>query len=98
MEKLTEIRYRNSQLTDYASRLHYTSDWMFENAKKGLLQNISEELSGVKETKRINFMSNHQTAYKQLASDEAMLAKIAQQEDIMNNRGGFYYLPKEQIA
>ena len=98
MEKLTEIRYRKSQLTDYASRLHYTSDWMYENEKNGLLQNISEELSGVKETKRINFMSNHQTAYKQLASDEAMLAKIAQQEDIINNRGGFYYLPKEQIA
>ena len=98
LEKLTEIRYRNNRVSDYASRLHYTSDWMFENEKKGLLKNISQELMGVKETKPINFMSSHQSAYKQLASDDAMLAKIVQQEEIINNRGGFYYLPKELIA
>lgn len=98
MQKLTEIRYRNNKVGDYASRIHYTSDWVFENERKGLLRNISEELSGIKETKRINFMSSHQSAYKQLANDEAMHAKIAQQESIMNSRGGFYYLPKEQIA
>ena len=98
MEKLTEIRYRNNQVSDYASRLHYTSDWMFENERKGLLQNISKELSGIKETKWIDFMSTHQSAYKQLANDKAMQAKIAQQEDIMNSRGGFYYLPKELIV
>lgn len=98
IEKLTEIRYRNSQLTDYASRIHYTSDWMHENERKGLLRNISKDLSEVKETKQINFMSTHQSAYKQLANDDAMLAKIADREDIMNSRGGFYYLPKVQIA
>lgn len=98
IEKLTEIRYRNNQVTDYASRIHYTSDWMYENDRKGLLQNISQQLMGVKETKQINFMSTHRSAYKQLASDDAMLAKIVEREDIMNSRGGFYYLPKEQIA
>ena len=98
MEKLTEIRYRNNQVADYASRLHYTSDWMYENERKELIQNISKDLSGIKETKRIDFMSTHQSAYIQLANDEAMHAKIVQQENIMNSRERFYYLPKEQIA
>jgi len=97
-EKLTEIRYRNSEITDYASRIHYTSDWMFKNQKNNLLENISQELSGVKETKRIDFMSTHQSAYKQLANDDALLAKIVQIEENMHDRGGFYYLPKDRIA
>lgn len=96
--KLTEIRYRNNEITDYASRIHYTSDWVFENERKGLLENISKDLSGVKETKKIDFMSTHQSAYKQLANDDVMLSKIIQIEEAINNRGGFYYLPKVLIA
>ena len=98
MKKLTEIRYRNNEVVDYASRIHYTSDWMYENERKGLLENISKELMGIKETKQIDFMSSHQSAYKQLSNNDIMLAKISQQEDIMNSRGGFYYLSKEMIA
>lgn len=95
---LTEIRYRNGEITDYASRLHYTSDWMFENQQKGILENISEELSGKKESKKINFMSSHRTAYKQLDTDDAILNKVIATEDEINNRGGFFYLPKLLIA
>lgn len=97
-ENLTKIRYRNSEITDYSSRLHYTSDWIFENQKDGLLQNISQQLSGIKETKQINFMSSHRCAYKQLAYDDVMFEKIRQIEVEINNRGGFYYLPKGAIA
>ena len=96
--KLTEIRYRSNEITDYASRIHYTSDWVFENERKGLLENISKDLSGVKETKKIDIMSTHQSAYKQLANDDVMLSKIIKIEEAINNRGGFYYLPKQLIA
>lgn len=96
-EQLKNIRYRNGELSDYASRLHYTSDWIFDNEKGGLLQNISQELSRVKETKEINFMSTHRSAYKQFSHSDAMLHKIEQAEKVINNRNGFYYLPKGAI-
>ena len=95
---LLKIRYRNGELSDYASRIHYTSDWIFDNQRKKLLRNISQELSGVKETKELNFMSNHRNVYKQLLHDNEMLSKIKQMEKTINNRGGFYYLPKDEIA
>ncbi|MGV8964157.1 MAG: N-acetylmuramoyl-L-alanine amidase-like domain-containing protein [Candidatus Saccharimonadaceae bacterium] len=97
-EKLTDIRYRNGEITDYASRLHYTSDWLFENQQNNLLENISEQLSGEKETKIIDFMSSHRSAYKQLVKDDAMLNKIIEKEQGINERGGFFYLPKQLIA
>lgn len=97
-EMLIKIRYRTNEITDYASRIHYTSDWVFENEKNGLLKNISKGLSGIKETKKIDFMSAHRNAYKQLANDDAMLEKIGDIENRINDRGGFYYLPKHLIA
>ena len=97
-KKLTEIRYRNNEVLDYASRIHYTSDWIFENERKGLLENISKDLSGIKETKKIDFMSTHRKSYKQLKSDDGMLKKIVDIENVINDRGGFYYLPKDLIA
>ena len=95
--QLQAIRYRNGELSDYASRLHYTSDWIFDNEKSGLLENISQQLLGVKETRELNFMSSHRKAYKQLVHDDAMLHKIERVERDINNRGGFYYLPKGAI-
>ena len=95
---LTSIRYRNGEIADYASRLHYTSDWMFENQQKGILENISKQLSGSKETKQIDFMTSHRATYKQLATDNVMLNKIIAMERANNERGGFYYLPKQLIA
>ena len=98
-EYLKKIRYRNGEVTDYASRIHYTSDWVFNNEQNGLLENISQQLSSAtKETKEINFMSTHRSAYKQLAQDDAMLCKIEQIEKDINSRGGFHYLPKHDIA
>lgn len=95
--KLSTIRYRNNIITDYASRIHYTSDWIYENEKNGFLKNISQSLGGYQETEPINFMSSHRDAYVQLAKDEVILDKIKQVEKTMSDRGGFYYLPKSLI-
>ena len=98
MDELRKMRYRNGNIDDYASRLHYTTDWFYENEKRGLVKNISQCLGGVKETKKINFMSAHRDAYRQLKTDDAMWWKIKTMEDTINKRGGFYYLPKQEIA
>ncbi|NLZ94219.1 MAG: DUF1460 domain-containing protein [Bacteroidales bacterium] len=97
-KQLQDIRYRNGEVVDYASRLHYTSDWIYENEINNRLKNSSLQLLGRRETKEINFMSTHRSAYKQLAHDDAMLHKIEETEKHMNARGGFYYLPKQDIA
>lgn len=94
---LQQIRYRNGEISDYSSRLHYTTDWLYENEKNKVLSNISQELSGKIEDKPINFMSSHRNAYKQLATNDAMLHKVEQTEKAINNRGGFYYIPKGAI-
>lgn len=96
--ELQRIRYRDGNLQGYASRLHYTSDWVCDNEKKGLLKNISAGLGGVPEQKTIDFMTTHREAYRQLKDDDTLLREMQKIEEVINQRGGFYYLSKAEIA
>lgn len=95
--ELQRIRYRDGVLTDYASRLHYTTDWIDNNVAKGVLEPMEWEGELSIDRKRIDFMSSHRTAYNALKEDDALLEKIEVMEDRLNEREGFVYLPKDEI-
>jgi hypothetical protein len=98
VDELRKIRYRSGMVHGYASRLHYTTDWIFENERQDRLVNISASLGGEKELKKIHFISSHRDAYKQVHSDDNVLNEIISKENEINERDGFYYLPKTAIA
>lgn len=68
-EQLKTIRYRDGILTGYSSRLHYFTDWIRNNNKKGLVQDITADLGGKIQQKSINFMGLHRKLYPFLADD-----------------------------
>ncbi len=92
---LEEIRYRGGKLNGYASRLHYFSDWIAENEKKGLVNDVTAAIGGAKISKEINFMSNHRGSYPFLRDEENYL-KIKRTEDALNQKS-FYILHQDQI-
>ena len=98
LAEVTFLRYRGGQLRDYASRLHYLSDWLWDNQAKGVARLITPELPGAARfTRRVTFMSTHPAAYRQLKASPEQLAKIALQEAEINART-IYYVPKEKVA
>jgi hypothetical protein len=84
--ELQRLRYRAGVLNGYASRLHYFIDWVDDNAAKGILRDVTGELGGVPFTRKIDYMSSHPAAYRQLA-DEQTLRMIRAREDSINARG-----------
>lgn len=96
--QLQQIRYRDGAIEGYASRLHYVSDWVYNQQQGGVVENISERLGGTCEEKKIDFMSTHREAYKQLNCNDSLWLEIQRVEESINNRGGFFYLPKENIS
>jgi hypothetical protein len=94
-QELTHIRYRNGHIDGYASRLHYFTDWMYENAKRGVLKDISQELGGVPMTKTINFMTAHPNLYPSAKSEETW-KQLRACEDSINARQ-YYYIPLADI-
>ena len=96
LEKLQQIRYRDGKIEDYTSRLHYTSDWIYENEKKGLIADITKEIGGVPLAMDVSFVSTHPESYMQLQSHPEYIAVMAKKEKEINSRQ-YYYSPKEEI-
>jgi len=63
---LRTLRYRDGVIAGYASRLHYFSDWLGENERKGLLRDITARLGGRPAPKAIDFMTKHRELYPPL--------------------------------
>lgn len=96
LEKLQQIRYREGKIEGYTSRLHYTSDWIYENEKKGLIADITKEIGGVPLAMDVSFVSTHPESYMQLQSHPEYIAVMAKKEKEINSRQ-YYYIPKEEI-
>ncbi|WP_297760780.1 N-acetylmuramoyl-L-alanine amidase-like domain-containing protein [uncultured Muriicola sp.] len=71
VKTLEKIRYRDGQLNGYGSRLHYFTEWISDNEKKGLVQNITASLGGAEIDKKLNFMSVHRDLYPHLKDDKS---------------------------
>ena len=84
-ETLESIRYKDGELDGYASRLHYFSEWIANNEKKGLLKDITAEIGGKEITKPINFMSTHRDLYPFL-KDDKNFEKVKASENYLNNQ------------
>lgn len=88
--KLSEIRYRNGVIGDYTSRLHYFSDWIYDNEKKGIVKDITEDIGGTLYDKEINFMTSHTDSYPQLKNNKSLVRKMYEIEDNINLRRKYY--------
>ena len=97
--ELQRIRYRSGVIDGYPSRLHYTTDYWFDNEKKGVLKVVTKDLFGEKNVhllpKPINFMSAHRSSYQQLA-DDGICNSIRKQEEEISEREVFF-LPKGNL-
>lgn len=94
--ELTFIRYRDGKLDKYPSRLHYFSDWIYNNQQKGIVKDITEEIGGKPIRFKVNFMSENPKFYKQLQDNPAFIPIIQKQEAEINSRQ-YYYIPENDI-
>lgn len=94
--ELEELRYREGNNDGYPSRLHYFSDWIFENEQKGILQDVTKEVGGSPYANAPTFMSENPQFYRQLSESEN-LGAIKETESKIEKRG-YFYIPKADIA
>ena len=90
------IRYRDGHLSGYPSRLHYFTDWLADNERKGLEKVVTKDLGGIVDPEPITFMSTHRASYRQLA-DDADYQEIGRLEGRVN-QAPRYYIPKDRVA
>jgi hypothetical protein len=89
-------RYRAGILTDYTSRLHYTSDWIYDNEKKNVVRNITKEIGGEEFPFKLSFMSKNPHYYQALKEFPEFIETIANLEKEINKRQ-HWHIPKSKI-
>lgn len=96
LEELQFIRYRDGIINGYPSRLHYFSDWIYNNVSKGIVEDITEQIGGTAIQFKLNFMSTHPESYKQLNENPDLIPQIKIQEEEISSRI-YYYIPKDEV-
>lgn len=83
---LENLRYRNGEMGDYSTRMHYISEWILNNAARGNLKEITADLPHADYLiKTIDFMTKHKDSYRSLKNDSAMVEKIKGYEMALRN-------------
>ena len=95
---LSFLRYRNGVMDAYPSRLHYFTDWINDNVKKGTVENIvmSEMPFSAIQTVKVGYMSAHPEAYRALREHPEFLAPIKEAEQRLTG-GKYPYIPIAKI-
>lgn len=89
-------RYRNGVIRDYASRIHYFTEWIYENQRNGKVKDITSEFDCHIEYKcHIDFMGKNRAKYMQLTSD-SIYQKILAMEKVINQYE-WKYIPKSKV-
>lgn len=94
--QLQGFRYRNDTIDDYTDRLHYFTDWIYENQRKKLLEDVTRQIGGKPLALQLSFMSGHPQFYKQLKNNEAFLRMLKAKELEINHRR-YFYIPVSDI-
>ncbi|WP_026954783.1 N-acetylmuramoyl-L-alanine amidase-like domain-containing protein [Algoriphagus vanfongensis] len=95
-KELEQLRYRNGKNQGYVSRLHYFSDWIYENQRKGILSNITQSIGGIRYENHPTFMTENPQYYPQLSQKENV-EQLQNIEAAIRIRD-YYFIPKAQIS
>ncbi len=90
-------RYRNGECTgEYLSRLHYLEDWLADNSERGLVDDLTHDLGGVKVPHSAREMSIGWRHYRYLAANRSLLGPLARMEARVSSRP-LYEIPKRRV-
>lgn len=90
-------RYRNGSCTgSYLSRLHYLEDWSYDNSRRGMVEDLTSSLGGIRVQNSADEMTIHWRSYRYMRNNPELRAGIAQMENRVGSMG-VCYIPKERI-
>lgn len=96
MRRIEDQRYRDGEMNGYCSRLHYFSEWIADNERRGTIRNITADIGGKRLDKQLTFMTANRSSYRRIAND-ATFACIREMEGGVADLE-LFYVPQDRIA
>lgn len=97
--KYIEIdRYRGGNCNgNYLSRLHYLEEWVVDNERRGLVDDLTRKLGGVAAPHSAVEMTVNWRSYRYLRNNPGLRPGIRQMEERVTDLG-MYHIPKSRVA
>ncbi|PYI59091.1 MAG: hypothetical protein DMC59_06715 [Verrucomicrobia bacterium] len=83
--------------SEYLSRLHYLEDWLYDNDRRGLVEDLTRDLGGRSVPHSAREMSAGWRHYRYLAANRSLLGPLAHMEANVSSRP-LYEIPKNKVA
>ena len=96
VKNIVKIRYRQGVIEDYTSRLHYSSDWLYEMHRQRLLTDLTRFAGGIAFQPQVYFMTKYYDRYPPLKHSPELRVKMKAIETAINKRT-YYYIPKANV-
>lgn len=93
-ENLKKIRYRGGVIEDYTSRLHYSTDWIYDNEQRGILKDVTRKAGASRLDLNLYIMSKTPETYKQLKGRPDLVEKIVAKEKEISARKHYFIKAK----
>ena len=95
-DNLRQLRYRDGLVDEYASRIHYTSEWILQAEARGLAAEMSADIAGSALEQYFSYMSAHADIYPSLASNKELTDRIAAVEERLG-QNEYFFIPKTRL-
>jgi len=80
----------------YLSRLHYLEDWLHDNARRGLIRDLTSSLGGINVTNSATEMTHNWKKYRYMRNNSEYRAGIAELESRLRRRP-LTMIPKSRV-
>ena len=90
--EILQSRYRDGVCSRYEDRLHYTTEWARQGVARGVLEDVSQALGGIRYDHPVHYMSRHPESYARMTDVDA----IAAIEERINAQPSTY-IPQNRI-
>jgi hypothetical protein len=91
-------RYRGGECTgDYLSRLHYLEDWLADNDRRGLVEDLTRSLGGSSVPHAAREMTVGWKSYRYLRNNPSLLRPLGEMENRVSRRP-LQMIPKSRVA
>ena len=88
--ELERIRYRDGVRSGYISRLHYFSEWIDNNVRKGYVIDVARSIKAPELTTKVGFMGDHPASYPVLKSHPELVPQLKSYEGKVSDTKRWY--------
>ncbi|MDR2914881.1 MAG: DUF1460 domain-containing protein [Tannerella sp.] len=97
-KQLQYMRYRRGVINNYMDRLHYFSDWIYENENRGFVKDITGAIGGEPYRFDLYYISSHPDNYNQIKSHPEYVEVIRRKENEISERNLYSCILKTKMT